>query len=1369
MPEDKLLGFYNTLKESGAVEGLPADYGKFKNGLSNPENAEGFYNTLKESGAVEGLPNDFNTFSTALGLSKGEPTVQSVMQGYGGLGKPSVNPQSASGLASQQQSGLTPQAQSVPPTPSQPSEVQQTSTSGQPDFGFKGIVERVGKETPTSKANEVIASLNKGQKEDTSLGEDLVNSFLRGSAQLGQSLAETPAFIYDIAAMPQNYIADKFDIPALKASSEETGKMLGIENNAVADYYRKQVEASQSKFQEKYDKGITDYFSKGDYSKGFGLLANQIAESAPVTISLMMGNAAGVGTAGSISGSGLVFGADKKAQLDRDAPWMSEQEKATAAMMYGLSEGLFEQFGLTKIGGVVSNVLKQSGKEEAKRIAKEGFKESYGKILRQYFGTMTEEALSEAATQYSQNAIAKYSGEKPDQDLTEGVADAFIVGLGASSIYGTAPTIAQVAKTKKGIEEQKKIQEEKAQITQSIESPELPDAVKGTLAQKLKELNEKEANIVIADSEVYNELPDAQKKQVDVLQSDAEQITQALSDPNLTPDAKTVLEEKVAQIEDEKDAILEKKEIQPSNTTTNNERQSNNQQEAGSSQEGAAASEVGNGESRTAEEVKQGAEQAPTSGAIKVASESVSVEAKPSPIDKQGIIASQKWIKDLYSLPDLTRIQDKNGNTYDIKGGKVRKLTLDNNGSIVDAEVIHTDRSIHERGAFSNPDFFNEGYVVLKDPLQSIKTPTNESTKVESVQQAEPNQEGVQSGVGNGTQRESQDSAGQQEGKDKGKVPARIPTVIFHATDAKFEGLPKKIAGGKTGNFNEPAGVYYSVNAKTAQQATGKQGSQRVVEAEFKPKNPLVIDSDLTDETYNAALQKAEADVRAQLGEDEYMVREEGQDPELGQMVSDAFAKNLTEQGFDAVINKRNGDVIVLDESVVAEKAPRKLTPDQETRQATRQLLQDASEWSKIPAGKRGSPESVSKMVELRKRGAKLGLKQEFEASKKGAGKMVFINDKGKSVKLEGVKKIADDSETIWSNENYTAQQGDNKVEFYDNAGDQIDARSDEYKKARAEYVRSNAREFLGNGEAVDIDDAWNRASDEYDFMQRFADAVVSSDNAFEIAANYDVIKQQDENLGEQQEDATRRIGMAFSKINESDFNRYFDKNWIPKDSKWIDKTNSQVPLDSQIQEAIGEQSEMKEFLGNKDEQDVLNVIGDIIQQYPNGAQSIPTSQKGVNLSRASEKFKEITGLDLNPQTVAEFAKVEQALSEGKLDSDLSWNNLSPEEKQQLLDEQERIFTPNEAANKTAEGFRSETSKGKGGGFIIKKPTAESENIVAEIDAVFEKKGQNFKAQKSKFESKYGDKAKQAVDINRNFEKYKDQLMDAGIIKKIEC
>ncbi|OYY99576.1 MAG: hypothetical protein B7Y37_13880 [Sphingobacteriia bacterium 28-36-52] len=125
----------------------------------------------------------------------------------------------------------------------------------------------------------------------------------------------------------------------------------------------------------------------------------------------------------------------------------------------------------------------------------------------------------------------------------------------------------------------------------------------------------------------------------------------------------------------------------------------------------------------------------------------IEVSAKPNPIDEQSIAASQKWIKDLYSLPDFTRIQDKNGNVYDIKDSKIRKLTLDKEGNILDAEIIHTDRDIHKRGSYANPDFFNEGYKVLPEqpiqqiPDENIQPPIEEQPQGEIVEAVRVEQE----------------------------------------------------------------------------------------------------------------------------------------------------------------------------------------------------------------------------------------------------------------------------------------------------------------------------------------------------------------------------------------------------------------------------------------------------------------------------------------------------------------------------------------------------------------------------------------------------------------------------------------------------
>jgi hypothetical protein len=310
-----------------------------------------------------------------------------------------------------------------------------------------------------------------GDKEETSFGGELFNSLAKGSAKLGSMLAKTPSMIYDIAAIPFNYVAsgqfqeDLQPLPnkteAMRQedaknpmfTSEKFAESVGLGDNKIAKYYNEDVKVRQQQTAQKYDKGISEYFSNGELKKGFGLLANSVAESAPVTISLLMGNAAGIPTAGSILGGGTVFAADKKAELDEQAPHLDQQTKMNIAMSNGLFEGLFEQFGITKLGSLTKNVLLKSGKEKAKKIAKEGFKDVYTPVLKKYLGVSAEESISEAATQFAQNAVDKYSGYKPDLDLKEGVVDAAIIGLGAGSTVSTPAALLEAGKVKQANKE----------------------------------------------------------------------------------------------------------------------------------------------------------------------------------------------------------------------------------------------------------------------------------------------------------------------------------------------------------------------------------------------------------------------------------------------------------------------------------------------------------------------------------------------------------------------------------------------------------------------------------------------------------------------------------------------------------------------------------------------------------------------------------------------------------------------------------------------------------------------------------------------------------------------------------------------------
>lgn len=283
--------------------------------------------------------------------------------------------------------------------------------------------------------------------EDSSWYEDLGNSVAAGAEKLGASLLRTPAFLTDVVGETSNTVLGAVGLPTVADAAKKAGlkgkpsdqvnRALGLDpDNSWADALEAQAKEQKSQIEQKYDQGITDYISQGEYGKAVGALGNAVAESLPVTISLMAGNAAGLtGTATTLLG-GAVFGAEKKQELEGEN--LTENKKNAISLGYGLAEGFFEQFGITKLGSITKEVLKKEGKDAAKVFAENAFKEVYGKPLVNLVGTLGEEAAGEAATQFAQNAIDKYSGYNPDKDLFEGVADAALIGLGAASVIGGA-------------------------------------------------------------------------------------------------------------------------------------------------------------------------------------------------------------------------------------------------------------------------------------------------------------------------------------------------------------------------------------------------------------------------------------------------------------------------------------------------------------------------------------------------------------------------------------------------------------------------------------------------------------------------------------------------------------------------------------------------------------------------------------------------------------------------------------------------------------------------------------------------------------------------------------------------------------------
>ena len=167
----------------------------------------------------------------------------------------------------------------------------------------------------------------------------------------------------------------------------------------------------------------------------------------------------------------------------------------------------------------------------------------------------------------------------------------------------------------------------------------------------------------------------------------------------------------------------------------------------------------------------------------------------------------------------------------------------------------------------------------------------------------------------------------EQQQQQQQAPPIELPKKIFHATKASFEGLPSRQEQSKVSAFGtEPAGTFYSTNPDRAKQAIGDGGDARIIEADFNPKNPLVIEN-TDNEVYSNIRNESEQQAIQELN-DKYIesgvdltTLEEGELPEeVNKRTTEIFADKLKEQGYDAVINNENGDIIVLDDTVVTEK-----------------------------------------------------------------------------------------------------------------------------------------------------------------------------------------------------------------------------------------------------------------------------------------------------------------------------------------------------------------------------------------------------------------------------------------------------------------
>lgn len=391
-----------------------------------------------------------------------------------------------------------------------------------------------------------------------------------------EGLLKTPRFLYGLGAAPQNFLADKLDMPKLAADYDN---FLALTNTPFApaspltmldqlgDYYKGKANEYGEKTR-KYDTTIMGAIQDGNFKQAGNQILDQIAESAPSIAVMSMtagaGNAAKLGEVSKTLANALPFMSQQNAQLEdnKDIPsWL----KPVNATLNGLSEVIFDQsFGTqAAIQGIV-NRFTQEGRDAAVNAAKEltgsflnGALKS-AKIIKPFING----AVEEGSTQLAQNIVDKYT-VNPDINLMDGVGDAMLVG---AAMTGGITTVGEIALPKQRARVSELETQQRALLTELDNHNITPEAKEG-VTQMLEDNHSTIESIAKETREAIDKLNPAQKKEVTEINNKIVQAENIVNDPSVSEDVKAAAEQQVESLSKQVEAIKPEETAVESKTT----------------------------------------------------------------------------------------------------------------------------------------------------------------------------------------------------------------------------------------------------------------------------------------------------------------------------------------------------------------------------------------------------------------------------------------------------------------------------------------------------------------------------------------------------------------------------------------------------------------------------------------------------------------------------------------------------------------------------------------------------------------------------------------------------------------------------------
>ena len=272
-----------------------------------------------------------------------------------------------------------------------------------------------------------------------SLGEYLVTSLDKGDKFVWESVMSTPGALFSAAALISDPINRALGLPEtdVKKFEESIGTRPIIES-LIEEQEKLGSELDLYEKSKGIKGGAYENFKQGNVSDGFVKLGRSLAESASVSISMMMGGFAGASRLAMMAvATPVLAGPEIKTQREEN-PQQTELESVLKGFGNAGAESFFEGIGSSSVGKVYKDIIFKEGKERGSKVFRNGLIEMYETAIKRFGvpATIVGGGIEEVATTMTQNLI----NEKP---VFDNIGESFTQGVGGGGLYGAPVNISK--------------------------------------------------------------------------------------------------------------------------------------------------------------------------------------------------------------------------------------------------------------------------------------------------------------------------------------------------------------------------------------------------------------------------------------------------------------------------------------------------------------------------------------------------------------------------------------------------------------------------------------------------------------------------------------------------------------------------------------------------------------------------------------------------------------------------------------------------------------------------------------------------------------------------------------------------------------